>query len=79
MSGTLLQILGFAAILLLFATVLLRPDSLFLGVLAIGLVIAGIAVSWHDVAQYRMKKAAAHELTTAFVPTPPREYPRSGS
>ncbi|HEV2186832.1 MAG TPA: hypothetical protein VGR70_06470 [Stellaceae bacterium] len=78
MSGTLLQILGFAAILLLFATVLLRPDSLFLAALAIGLVVAGVALSWHDVELYRSQKAAAHDLTV-FVPSAPREYPRSGS
>jgi len=74
-----LQILGALAVVVLFATVLLRPDGILLPILAIGFVIAGIAVSWHDVEQYRVKKAVARQLTTAFVPAPPRKYPRSGS
>ncbi len=74
-----LQILGAIAVVVLFATVLLRPDGVLLPILAIGFVTAAIVTCWHDVEQYRMKKAAAHQVTTAFVPSPPREYPHSGS
>jgi hypothetical protein len=76
-----LQILGAVAVIVLFATILIRPAGIFLAILAVGLVIAGIVVSWRDVEQYRAQKAAGQQpqQTTAAVPAPLPEYPRSGS
>jgi hypothetical protein len=79
MSAT-LQILGAVAVIVLFATILIRPAGIFLAFLAVGLVIAGIVVSWRDVEQYRAQKAAGQQpQTTAAAPAPLPEYPRSGS
>ena len=74
-----LQILGALAVVVLLATVLLRPDGIVLPILAIGFVIAAIVTSWRDVEQYRIQKTTTLPVTTVTAPSPPREYPRSGS
>jgi hypothetical protein len=83
MSGTLLQFLGIVAVIALVATILIRPSGIVVVVLAVGVVIAGIVVSWHDVVQYREQQAAVREFnqrqTEAGVTVPPPNLPRSGS
>jgi hypothetical protein len=79
MSGTLLQLLGFVAVVALLVTILLRPGGVLLAVLAVGFVIAGIVVSWRDVAQHRAQKTVTQQQRTASVLARPAEYPRSGS
>jgi hypothetical protein len=69
MSAT-LQILGAVALIVLFATILMRPGGVLLAVIAVGFVIASITVSWRDVAQFRAQKAVSQQ-STASVPAPP--------
>lgn len=63
MSGTLLQIIGVLAVIVIFATVLIRPAGIFAVILAVGVVIAAVVVSWRDVDQYRAQQRAALATT----------------
>ena len=83
MSGTLLQVLGILAVIVMVTTLLMRPGSLVAVALAVVAVVAGIVVSWRDVEQYRQQRAVAatqQSETAAATPAPaPPSYPRSGS
>jgi hypothetical protein len=57
-SGMVLQVLGILVVVAIVATFLLRPSGVFPIVLAIGVVVAGIFVSWNDIEQIRAQRAA---------------------
>jgi hypothetical protein len=57
-SGTVLQVLGILVVIAIVVTFLLRPSGVFPIVLAIGVVAAGIFVSWNDIEQIRAQRAA---------------------
>ena len=84
MSGTLLQILGILAVIVLVGTLLARPGSIFAIVLAVGVVAAAIVVSWSDVEQYRDQRAATaafqqENAAASAVTVPPPNPPHAGS
>ena len=85
MSGTLLQILGILAVIVLVGTLLARPGSIFAVVLAVGVVVAAIVVSWRDVEQYRDQRAATaafqqeNATASAGVSVPPPSPAHAGS
>ncbi|HTZ35968.1 MAG TPA: hypothetical protein VMB84_08080 [Stellaceae bacterium] len=58
LSGTILQVLGVLVVVGLVITLLVRPGSFVALLLAVGVVIAAVVVSWHDVEQYRAQRAA---------------------
>lgn len=78
MSSTLLQVLAILAVIVLLTTILIRPTSILLAILAVGFVIAGIVVSWRDVEQYHIRKAAAQLPAASSATAPKPEYSRSG-
>jgi hypothetical protein len=66
MSGTLLQILGILAVIVLVAMVLLRPAGMIVAVLAVGVVVAAVIVNWHDVEQYRHQRSLVESSQQAI-------------
>jgi predicted membrane protein len=58
MSGTLLQVIGILAVIALVATMLTRPAGVLAMVLAAGVVVAAIVVTWNQVETYQTLKAA---------------------
>jgi hypothetical protein len=85
MSGSLVQILGILAVIGLVTILFLRPGGILPVVLAVAVVVAAIVVSWRDVEQYHVQKAATaafqqeNASTSAAVTVPPPNPTRSGS
>lgn len=82
MSSEFWQIAGIVAVLILVAVVLARPASILAVVLAFGVVIAAIVVTWQQVETYRAQKAAnaavVQPQASTGVTVPP-DNPRSGT
>jgi predicted membrane protein len=83
MSSEFWQVVGIVAVLVLVAVVLARPASILAVVLAFGIVVAAIVVTWQQVETYRAQKAANAANTqlqaSTGVTVPPPNIPRSGS
>lgn len=62
MFGTVLQALGILAVIVVFATFLLRPAGVLPIVLAIGLVVAAVIVSARDVDRYWQQREQAARI-----------------
>ena len=77
------QILGILALIAVVVTLFVRPSGILAVVLAVGVVVAAIVVSWNDVEQYRQQRAAnaafQQENSAAAVTVPPPNPTRSGS
>jgi hypothetical protein len=56
MTSAALQLLGVLAILTIFVIVFVRPAGILFAILATGIVVAAIVVSWRDVQQYRHQR-----------------------
>jgi hypothetical protein len=54
----LLQILGAALVVALVFTLFIRPGAILAILLAVGVVVMAVVVSWNDVEQVRMQNAA---------------------
>jgi hypothetical protein len=79
MSGQFWQIAGIVAVVILVAIMLSRPSSIVPVVLAVGVVIAAIIVTWNQVETYRAQKGLPQAETAAGISTaPPPGSPRSG-
>ena len=70
-----LEILGIAVVVALVITLFVRPSTTVAVILAIGVVGAAIAVSWNDVEQTRVERAATNaalerQSTSAAVTAP---------
>jgi 4-hydroxybenzoate polyprenyltransferase len=82
-SAMLLQILGILVVAALAITLFVRPGATVAIVLAVGVVLAAIVVSWNDVEQYRAQRAAnamlQHENSSAAVTVPPPNPAHAGS
>ncbi len=79
-----LQILGIVAIIAMVATLFSRPSSTVAVVLAAGVVVAAIIVSWNDVEQTRAQREAVNsalqrQSTSAVLPIPPPTATHAGS
>jgi hypothetical protein len=81
MWPSLLQLLGIFVVVVLFMAVLLRPAGVLAMLLAVGIAVAAVVVTWNQVATYRAQKAAAaaQPPVTVGVTIPPPSYPRGGS
>ena len=82
MSATLLQVIGILAVIVLAGTMLMRPAGVVPVVLAVGVVLAAIVVTWNQVETFRAQKAAngvVQPEASSDVITPPPTLPRSGS
>jgi len=83
MSETLWQVAGILTVIILFATVLARPDGVLVMVLAVGVVVAAIVVTWEQVEAYRMQRAAGVGVVPpqamAGVTVPPPNAAHSGT
>jgi hypothetical protein len=65
MWATFLQVLGILAVIGIVAVLLLRPASMLVAVLAVGVVVAAIVVSWQDIEQSRYQRAVAETAQQA--------------
>jgi predicted membrane protein len=81
MSGQFWQILGIVAVIVLVATLLARPAGILAMVLAVGVVVAAVIVTWTQVDTYRTQKAVGtpQPEAAAGVTVPPPGNPRSGT
>lgn len=81
----LLQTLGVVLVVALVFTLFIRPGATLAILLAVGVVVAGIVVSWNDVAQFRAQhaaNAAAQQRSAAVQPNvvvPPPTRTHSGT
>jgi hypothetical protein len=66
MWATFLQVLGILAVIGIVAVLLLRPASMLVAVLAVGVVVAAIVVSWQDIEQSRHQRAVAETSQQAI-------------
>jgi hypothetical protein len=77
MSGQFWQIAGIVTVIILVAIMLTRPSSILPVVLAVGVVIAAVIVTWNQVEAYRAQKGLPEAETAAGITTaPPPGSPR---
>lgn len=79
-----LQILGILAVVVLVGVLFVRPASALAIVLAVGVVVAAIIVSWHDVEQVHAQRAVAAAIRQETAPSssvtvPPSNPAHAGS
>lgn len=76
----LLQVLGAILVLALVFTLFIRPGAVLAIVLAVGVVVMGVVVSWNDVEKTRAQHAnAANQQSASVQPSAPPSAPsRSG-
>ena len=81
MSGWLVQVLCILAVVVLFGAVLVRPGGIVPVVLAVGVVVAAIFVTWSQVESYRAQRTLGvpQPQASAGVTVPPPSFPRAGS
>ncbi|HVH78228.1 MAG TPA: hypothetical protein VM782_02460 [Stellaceae bacterium] len=81
----LLETLGILLVVALVVTLFIRPGATVALLLAAGVIIAGIVVSWNDIERTRAQRAAnaafqqQNASTSAAVSVPPSTSQRSGS
>jgi predicted negative regulator of RcsB-dependent stress response len=80
----LLQLLGILAFAAIVVALFVRPAGVLAIVLAVGIVGAGIIVSWNDVEQHRQQRAAQaafqqEKASASAVTVPPPNSAHSGS
>jgi predicted membrane protein len=83
MSSQFWQVVGIVVVILLVATLLARPAGILAMVLAVGVVVVAIVVTWNQVETYRTQKAAnaaaALPQASVGVTVPPPNPARSGT